>query len=242
MANSKEAHVVEIPIDEEHQPHKLISTIQNHPLMEISQSPEIATVSDAAAANVGGDLNPRATGLLTPVVTSVHVIFPGIEGLFCSSHNFAICNVKLCNVSGFSQHLLLLKLLQREEHLCARRITIKETRKDTIGREIFQLCFFFFIFHSLFSIILFTSTTKNQNDYKSLCKKWWVPSILLVLVSIVVIFLVQIKLWRYWEVERELQRERSDGRAVTRWIQEMRMKGASFDLSKESQGRRGMQN
>ncbi|KAL7210109.1 hypothetical protein ACSBR1_031633 [Camellia fascicularis] len=71
-------------------------------------------------------------------------------------------------ISQSPGHLLLLKLLQREEHLCARRITIKETRKDTIGREIFQLCFFFFIFHSLFSIILFTSTTKNQNDYKSL--------------------------------------------------------------------------
>ncbi|KAL7258518.1 hypothetical protein ACSBR1_004616 [Camellia fascicularis] len=179
MANSKETHVVGIPIDEEHQPHKLISTIQNHPLMEISQSPG---------------------------------------------------------------HLLLLKFLEREEHLCARRITIKETRKDTIGREIFQLCFFFFIFHSLFSIILFTSTTQNQNDYKSLCEKWWVPSILSVSVSIIVIFLVQIKLWRYWKVERELQRERSDGRAMTRWIQEMRMKGGSFDLSKEIQGRRGMKN
>ncbi|KAI8012453.1 hypothetical protein LOK49_LG06G00174 [Camellia lanceoleosa] len=167
MSNSKDTHVVEIPNDEEHQHHKLISTIQNHPLMEISHSPG---------------------------------------------------------------HLLLLKLLQREEHLSAHRITIKETRKDTIGREIFQLCFFFFIFHSLFSIILFTSTTKNQNDYKSLCEKWWVPS---VSVSIVVIFLVQIKLWRYWKVERELQRERSDGRAVTRWIQEMRMKGTSFDLSTE---------
>ncbi|KAI8009579.1 hypothetical protein LOK49_LG06G00191 [Camellia lanceoleosa] len=177
MTNSKDTHVVEIPIDEEHQHHKLISTIKNHPLMEISHSPG---------------------------------------------------------------HLLLLKLLQREEHLSARRITIKETRKDTIGREIFQLCFFFFIFHSLFSIILFTSTTKNQNDYKSLCEKWWVPSILSVSVSIVVIFLVQIKLWRYWKVERELQRERSDGRAVTRWIQEMRMKGASFDLSKERQSGKRM--
>ncbi|KAL7257852.1 hypothetical protein ACSBR1_004046 [Camellia fascicularis] len=34
-----------------------------------------------------------------------HVIFSGIEGSFCSSHNFAIYNVKLCNVSNFSQHL-----------------------------------------------------------------------------------------------------------------------------------------
>lgn len=34
-------------------------------------------------------------------------------------------------------------------------------------------------------------------------------------------------------MSRQLQRERGDGRAVTRCISELRMKGASFDLSKE---------
>ncbi|OVA12324.1 hypothetical protein BVC80_1799g5 [Macleaya cordata] len=48
------------------------------------------------------------------------------------------------------------------------------------------------------------------------------------------------KLYRYWKVSRQLQRERSDSRALTRCIQELRMKGASFDLSKEPQNARRM--
>lgn len=39
----------------------------------------------------------------------------------------------------------------------------------------------------------------------------------------------------YWKVMRALQRERSDGRALARTVQELRMKGSSFDLSKELQ-------
>ncbi|KAJ0953836.1 putative transcription factor MYB-HB-like family [Helianthus annuus] len=38
---------------------------------------------------------------------------------------------------------------------------------------------------------------------------------------------------RYWKVCGELQRERMDNRALTRCVQELRMKGVSFDLSKE---------
>ncbi|XP_044473164.1 uncharacterized protein LOC123201639 [Mangifera indica] len=45
----------------------------------------------------------------------------------------------------------------------------------------------------------------------------------------------KVKLYRYWKVWRQLQRERGDNRALTRCIQELRMKGASFDLSKEPQ-------
>ncbi|KAJ8532476.1 hypothetical protein K7X08_012399 [Anisodus acutangulus] len=45
----------------------------------------------------------------------------------------------------------------------------------------------------------------------------------------------QVKLYRFWKVSRQLQRERGDGRALTRCISELRMKGASFDLSKEPQ-------
>ncbi|KAI4315949.1 hypothetical protein L6164_023972 [Bauhinia variegata] len=46
-------------------------------------------------------------------------------------------------------------------------------------------------------------------------------------------FSVQVKLHGYWKVSRQLQREKNDNRALTRCIQELRMKGASFDLSKE---------
>ncbi|XP_057485311.1 uncharacterized protein LOC130771672 [Actinidia eriantha] len=173
MADFKDAHIVEIPIDEEHQQkNNTISAIQHHPLMEISRSPG---------------------------------------------------------------HLLLLKLWQREEDLFARRISAKETRIDSIKREIFQLCFFFFLFHALFLTILFTSSL----DRAHACSNWWIPSILSVSTSLLMICLVQVKICRYWKVWGQLQRERGENRALTRCIQELRMKGASFDLSKEPQiGRR----
>ncbi|CAB4312251.1 unnamed protein product [Prunus armeniaca] len=149
MAEMKDSHVVEIPVDEEHQQKlssamTIISAIQHHPLMEISESPG---------------------------------------------------------------HLLLLKLWRREEDLFGRRIARKESRMDSIRREIFQLCCFFLIFHGFFMTILFTSS---------------------------------VNLCRYWKVWNQLQREKTDNRALTRCIQELRMKGASFDLSKEPQSGKRM--
>ncbi|KAJ7963488.1 RNA polymerase II elongation factor ELL3 isoform 1 [Quillaja saponaria] len=180
MAEMKDAHIVEIPIDEEHQ-HKLLyamstisEAIQDHPLTEISDSPG---------------------------------------------------------------HLLLLKLWQREEDLFGRRIALKETRMDSIRREIFQLSTFFFVFHGFFLTILFTSWVNSQENT---CKKWWIPSLLSLSTSLVLVFLVQVKLYRYWKVCRQLQKEKNDNRALTRCIQELRMKGASFDLSKEPQSGKRM--
>ncbi|XP_057952492.1 uncharacterized protein LOC131146742 [Malania oleifera] len=177
MAGYKDAHVVEIPVDEEHRHQQKMRTvlddaIQHHPLMEISRSPG---------------------------------------------------------------HRLLLKLWQREEDLFGRRIAAKETRLDTIRREIFQLCCFFFIFHGLCSTIVFGSSGKHET-----CRKWWIPSILSVSTSIAIVGLVQVKLCWYWKVWGQLQRLRNDNRAVGRCIQELRMKGASFDLSKEPQNGRRM--
>ncbi|GMH05880.1 hypothetical protein Nepgr_007720 [Nepenthes gracilis] len=176
MAESKDSHIVEIPVSEEHENHRKtititdpISAIQHHPLMEISRSPG---------------------------------------------------------------HLLLLKLWQREEDLFARRIAIKETRIDAIRREIFQLCCFFFLFHGFFFTILFTSSVLRE-EHK--CERWWIPSILSLTSSIAILFFIQIKHFRYWKVSKQLKRERNDSRALTRCIQELRMKGASFDLSKEPQ-------
>ncbi|KAH9804508.1 hypothetical protein KPL71_002154 [Citrus sinensis] len=173
MAEMKDAHVVEIPVDEEHQQKVLCcmnttTAIQHHPLMEISQSPG---------------------------------------------------------------HLLLLKLWQREEDLFGRRISLKESRMDSSKREIFQLCCFFLVFHGFFLTLLFTSSVSPK--YEHTCRKWWIPSILSLSTSLVFVFLVQFKLYRYWKVCRQLQREKNDNRALTRCIQELRMKGASFDLSKE---------
>jgi hypothetical protein len=180
MAGIKDTHIIEIPVDEEHQQKKLLSAIQHHPLMEISGSPG---------------------------------------------------------------HLLLLKLWQREEDLYGRRIALKETRLDSLKREIFQLCCFLFIFHGLFLIILFTTSIKSQDQDQhthDTCKKWWIPGILSVSTSLVFVLLVQVKLCRFWKVWRQLHRERNDSRALSRCIQELRMKGASFDLSKEPQSGKRM--
>ncbi|KAI6688645.1 hypothetical protein NL676_025473 [Syzygium grande] len=179
-SESKDAHVVEIPVDEEHLEKlsssatdtALAAAIQHHPLMEISRSPG---------------------------------------------------------------HLLLLKLWQREEALFGRRATLKEARLDSARREIFQLCFSFFVFHGFFLTLLYTSSVNSADDHHrhSVCKKWWLPAILSLCTSLVFVGLVQVKLWRYWKVSRQLQRERNDNRALGRCVQELRMKGASFDLSKE---------
>lgn len=187
MAETKDTHIVEIPVDQEHihnnnnnNSMNMFEAIEDHPLTEISESPG---------------------------------------------------------------HLLLLKLWQREEDLFAKRIARKETRMDSIKAELFQLCSFFFLFHGFFLTLLFTSWARAQqqqkdedldlNHHMGVCKKWWVPSMVSLCTSLVFVFQVQVKVQRYWKVWGQLMRERNDSRAVGRCIQELRMKGASFDLSKE---------
>ncbi|KAL9226717.1 hypothetical protein vseg_002496 [Gypsophila vaccaria] len=176
MGETKETHIVEIPVDQEKTEKNALtisSAIQQHPMMEISQSPG---------------------------------------------------------------HFLLLKLWQREEDHFARRITMKETKLDSIRREIFQLCCFFFLFHGFFSTILFISSVDVENvDTQLKCRKWWIPSLLSILTSMVLASLVHVKLHMYWKVASRLKREMSDNRALTRCTQELRMKGESFDLSKMPQ-------
>lgn len=143
----------------------------------------------------------------------------------------AIQDHPLMEISESPGHLLLLKLLQREEDLSGRRIAGKETRLDTLRREIFQLCLFFFTFHGLFLTILFTSS--NDDVGIDVCHKWWIPMITSLSFCVVMVFLVQMKLYRYWKVYGRIHQEKSDNRSITRCIQELRMKGVSFDLSKE---------
>ncbi|KEH34126.1 hypothetical protein MtrunA17_Chr3g0103341 [Medicago truncatula] len=159
------------------------------------------------------------------------------KALLCSNMFDAIDDHPLTEISESPGHLLLLKLWQREENLFAKRISRKETRMDSIKSELFQLTSFFFIFHGFFLTLLFTSWQKTQMNGGSggSCKIWWIPSLISLSTSLVFVFLVQVKLVRYWKVWERLQRERNDSRGVGRCIQELRMKGASFDLSKELQ-------
>ncbi|KAI3686126.1 hypothetical protein L1987_79798 [Smallanthus sonchifolius] len=133
----------------------------------------------------------------------------------------------LMEISESPGHLLLLKLWQREEHLFGGRIARKETRIDTLRNEIYNLCLYFFTFHVFFFTILSTSASETT------CRKWWVPMVVNLSTCAVMVFWVHVKLCRYWKVYGQLERERADNRALTRCVQELRMKGVSFDLSKE---------
>ncbi|GAB2230354.1 hypothetical protein Droror1_Dr00014617 [Drosera rotundifolia] len=137
----------------------------------------------------------------------------------------------LMEISRSPGHLLLLKLWQREEDLLSRRMAVKETRMDSFRANIFQLSCLLLLFHGFFFTILFSSSSSAKDERK--CKKWLIPSFLSLITCLVVVFLVQVDLFRCRKVSRQLRKEREDSRALTRCVQELRMKGESFDLNKE---------
>ena len=61
------------------------------------------------------------------------------------------------------------------------------------------------------------------------------PSSLSLVASLALSAAVQLRVCAYWRASRRLRRERGDARALARCVQELRMKGAAFDLSKEPQ-------
>ncbi|KAK8971270.1 hypothetical protein KSP40_PGU018628 [Platanthera guangdongensis] len=140
----------------------------------------------------------------------------------------------LTEISTSPGHLLLLKLWQRNEGLIASRVVTEESRLDAAKRGAFQICSAFFFFHGLFFTLLFT-TSAEQSSERPACRGWWLPSFLSLFTCLVLIISVQASICSYWKIHGKLQRERGDGRALARCVQELRMKGASFDLSKEPQ-------
>lgn len=141
----------------------------------------------------------------------------------------------LTEISQSPGHLLLLKLWQREEDLFGRHIGAVETRLEETKREVFRLCCVFFAFHGLFLTLLFASSVggRRKSGEGVACRDWWVPCCLSLLTSLVLVCAVQVRLWGFWEAAGRLQRERGGARALARCVQELRMKGASFDLSRE---------
>ncbi|KAE9598580.1 hypothetical protein Lalb_Chr15g0082511 [Lupinus albus] len=117
----------------------------------------------------------------------------------CSSTSMfeAIEDHPLTEISESPGHLLLLKLWQREEKLFAQHIAKKETRLYSIKSELFQLCSFFFIFHGFFLTLLFTSWANANSHNKTVCKKWWVPSMVSLCTSLVFVVLSHMKVVRF---------------------------------------------
>ncbi|KAL9670408.1 hypothetical protein QQ045_007960 [Rhodiola kirilowii] len=140
----------------------------------------------------------------------------------------AIQNHPLMEIAESPGHLLLLKLFQREERIYSSRISLKETKTNSIKQEISQLCTFYFFFHMLCLAILFASTLNNPNS----CTAWWIPSVGSLSFSMVLIFLVQVRIYKYWKVWKQMEKLRTESRGLSRCVVELRMKGWSFDLGK----------
>uniref|UniRef100_A0A7N0UB15 Transmembrane protein n=1 Tax=Kalanchoe fedtschenkoi TaxID=63787 RepID=A0A7N0UB15_KALFE len=126
----------------------------------------------------------------------------------------AIQNHPLMEISESPGHLLLLKLFQREERI----------------NEISQLfTFYTSFFHMLCLPLLFASTLNNP---KTSCSTWWIPSMVSLSLLLFVIFVVQVRVYKYWKVRRQMDKLWSENRSLSKCVVELRMKGRNFDLGK----------
>ncbi|KAF3329773.1 hypothetical protein FCM35_KLT05104 [Carex littledalei] len=141
----------------------------------------------------------------------------------------------LAEISSSPGHLLLLKLLHREEEGHGRQTAKLENHGTSLRRDAFSLSCLFLAFHFLSVILLFSSSVDPLHG-KHKCQMWWVPSSVSVVTSLVLVLCVQMRVIGYWRMERALGKERTDGRALVRRILELRMKGSSYDLWKDTAG------
>ncbi|XP_038691429.1 uncharacterized protein LOC119989798 [Tripterygium wilfordii] len=126
-------------------------------------------------------------------------------------------------------HKLLLKQWLKEEELILNRISLKETQIDSVRKEITQLYIFFFLFHSLSLLLLFSSSSRDPTS----CRRSWIPSVILVLCSLGMVWAVRYKLETESHLEKLLEREKEDGKLLGKCVEELKKKGLEFDLLKE---------
>ncbi|KAE8786373.1 hypothetical protein D1007_39823 [Hordeum vulgare] len=144
----------------------------------------------------------------------------------------------LGEIADSGGHLLLLKLWQREESRLNRRACALEAVMDAARRDAFYLCAAFLALHGLSLALLFAASVAGGSSAalpSRACRRWWAPSSLSLAASLALAAAVQLRVCAYWRAARRLRRERGDARALARCVQELRLKGASFDLSKEPQ-------
>jgi hypothetical protein len=115
----------------------------------------------------------------------------------------------LGEIAASEGHLLLLKLWQREEDRLGRRACALEALMDAARRDAFYLCAAFLAFHGLSLALLFAASVvaAAATSPSAACRRWWAPSSLSLAASL----------------------------ALAAAVQELRLKGAAFDLSKEPQ-------
>ncbi|GAA0163861.1 hypothetical protein Leryth_024675 [Lithospermum erythrorhizon] len=137
----------------------------------------------------------------------------------------------LHQIASTPTHKLLLKQWLKEEDLILNRVSLKETQLDSIRKEITQLYSFFFIFHSLSLILLFSASSRVSNI--GFCHRSWLPSLCSLFFSLGIIWAVRFKTDVEEHVEKMLEREKEDGKLLGKCVDELKKKGIEFDLLKE---------
>ncbi|EEE68932.1 hypothetical protein OsJ_27802 [Oryza sativa Japonica Group] len=147
----------------------------------------------------------------------------------------------LGEIAGSAGHLLLLKLWQREESRLGRRAcAARGPHGRGAPRRVLPLRGLPRLPRplprALFAASVSASAVSPPAEQRAACcSRWWVPSSLSLVASLALAAAVQLRVCAYWRASRRLRRERGDARALARCVQELRMKGAAFDLSKEPQ-------
>eukprot|EP01018_Ginkgo_biloba_P023875 Gb_12879 [translate_table: standard] len=136
----------------------------------------------------------------------------------------------LQQIAESASHRLLLKQWLKEEDAIGRRIALKESRIDRTRKEVTQLCCFYFLFHGILLTLLYNAAARNP---KESCKRAWIPSLLSLVASLVIIWAVRYKMDVETHIQRLLKREKDDAKLMAKCIQELKRKGTSFDLLKE---------
>ncbi|RAL37829.1 hypothetical protein DM860_000523 [Cuscuta australis] len=109
----------------------------------------------------------------------------------------------LHQISEFPTHKLLLKQWLKEEDLILNRIVAKEAQIDSVRKPP----------HG--------------------CRRSWIPSLCSLLCSLGLIWAVRYKTDTEHHLEKLLEREKEDGKLLGKCVEELRKKGAEFDLMKE---------
>ncbi|XP_071699002.1 uncharacterized protein [Rutidosis leptorrhynchoides] len=128
-------------------------------------------------------------------------------------------------------HKLLLKQWLKEEELILNRIALKETQIDSVRKELTHLYCFFFLFHSISLILLFSSS--SNSSLSGSCNRSWIPSLCSLLCSLGLIWAVRYKTDTESHLEKLLEREKEDGKLLGKCVEELKKKGLEFDLLKE---------
>ncbi|RRT60977.1 hypothetical protein B296_00019261 [Ensete ventricosum] len=138
----------------------------------------------------------------------------------------------LHQIAESATHKLLLKQWMKEEEIVARRVALRESRVDAVRGQIAALYCLFFVLHSLVLLLLYHASASARPP-SAACRRSWIPCLCSLVCSLAIVWAVRYKADTESVLERLLEREREDGLLLAKCVEELKRKGAEFDLLKE---------